>query len=94
MTEAPTLNRRRGKPALTNRWKFDAEVGSGDSRDAAAPGFLANLYCSWNVLRDDPAVEGGGNLSDIIVVLGYWSGVRPFVDVEVMSVDTMEMHNA
>ena len=59
MTDAPTLNRRRGKPALTNRWKFDAEGGSDDSRDAAAPGFLANLYCSWNVLRADPAVEGG-----------------------------------
>ncbi len=89
MTDAPTLNRRRGKPALTNRWKFDAEVGSDDSRDAAAPGFLANLYCSWNVLRDDPAVEGGGDagcagccrLSGIIVVLG------PLVSVFVVIVD-------
>ncbi len=64
MTDAPTLNRRRGKPALTKRWKFDAEGGGRDSRDAA-PAFLGvgwtNLYCSWNDLRDDvDADEGGG----------------------------------
>jgi len=49
MTDAPTLNRRRGKPALTKRWKFDAVGGGRGSRDDAL-GVLGlgwtNLYCS------------------------------------------------
>ena len=68
--EAPTLKRRKGRPALMKRWKLVGCCGIGRAFLAVFSGFFVvstNLYCSLNALSaSDEEGGGGGGLPDIV----------------------------